>query len=225
MSATEATVGGRRLRVPMPASWTSASMGSVRRATATVGTVFRCVASRNRERVFYWGSLRLISNRACGQKSGSASLASHTPSGPNPLGENQSLSSPPLKPRGLLLFVMRQKVGKEHSQGVCAPLAIPPRLGSESPTEKIRPCAHTLEAVHLPGWSAQRHRRGRQCKASRQAHLETQPKLRPHAFLRAIPPRRGGRPVASPRDGSATFAPLICARAGDGPKNRSAHGL
>ena len=59
--------------MPMPASWTSASMGSVRRATATVGTVFRCVASRNRERVFYWGSLRLISNRACGQKSGSAS--------------------------------------------------------------------------------------------------------------------------------------------------------
>ena len=30
------------------------------------------------------------------------------------------------------------------------------------------------------------------------------------------------RPVASPRDGSATFASLICARAGDGPKNRSA---
>ncbi len=29
------------------------------------------------------------------------------------------------------------------------------------------------------------------------------------------------RPVASPRDGSATFASLICARAGDGPKNCS----
>ena len=36
------------------------------------------------------------------------------------------------------------------------------------------------------------------------------------------PSRRDGRPVASPRDGSATFASLICARAGDGPKNRSA---
>ena len=30
------------------------------------------------------------------------------------------------------------------------------------------------------------------------------------------------RPVASPRDGSATFASLICTRAGDGPKNRFA---
>ena len=29
------------------------------------------------------------------------------------------------------------------------------------------------------------------------------------------------RPVASSRDGSATFASLICARAGDGPKNCS----
>ncbi len=32
------------------------------------------------------------------------------------------------------------------------------------------------------------------------------------------PSRRNGRTVASPRDGSATFASLICARAGDGPK-------
>ena len=77
----------------------------------------RCVASRCR-----WALQPGLS----GEKSGSASLASHTPSGPNPLGENQSLSSPPLKPRGLLLSVMRQKVGKERSQGVFAPLAIPP---------------------------------------------------------------------------------------------------
>ena len=48
---------------------------------------------------------------------------------PNPLGENQSLSSPPLEPRRLLLSVMRQKVGKERSQGVFAPLAIPRRNG------------------------------------------------------------------------------------------------
>ena len=31
-----------------------------------------------------------------------------------------------------------------------------------------------LEAVQTPGWRAQRHRQGRRCKASRQAHLETQ---------------------------------------------------
>ena len=37
-------------------------------------------------------------------------------------GLNESLSSPPLKPRGLLLSVMRQKVGKERSQGDCHPL-------------------------------------------------------------------------------------------------------
>ena len=37
-------------------------------------------------------------------------------------GLNDSLSSPPLEPRGLLLSVMRQKVGKERSQGVFAPL-------------------------------------------------------------------------------------------------------
>ena len=51
------------------------------------------------------------------------------PSGPNPLGENIIFSSPPLKPRGLLLSVMRQKVGKERSQEGCAPLANPRRNG------------------------------------------------------------------------------------------------
>ena len=40
-------------------------------------------------------------------------------------GLNESLSSSPLRPRGLLLSVMRQKVGKERSQGVFAPLANP----------------------------------------------------------------------------------------------------
>ncbi len=49
------------------------------------------------------------------------------PSGPDPLGKNQSLSSPPLEPRGLLLSAMRQKVSKERSQGVFAPLANPRR--------------------------------------------------------------------------------------------------
>ena len=56
--------------------------------------------------------------------------------GPNPLGENQSLSSPPLKPRRLLLSVMRQKVGKDRSQGVFAPLANPrngPNLAELTP--------------------------------------------------------------------------------------------
>ena len=49
----------------------------------------------------------------------------------------------------------------------------------ESPTEKIRPCAHPLEALQNPGWSAQRHRRGRRCKASRPA----QPNFSAHCRL------------------------------------------
>ncbi len=49
------------------------------------------------------------------------------PSGPYPLGKNQSLSSPPLMPRGHLLSAMRQKVSKDRSQGGSAPLAIPRR--------------------------------------------------------------------------------------------------
>ena len=80
----------------MPAICASTTAFSPDRpAKRPVGAVFSCVASRNRER------------------------------GPNPLGENQSLSSPPLEPRGLLLSVMRQKVGKDRSQGDSAPLAIP----------------------------------------------------------------------------------------------------
>ena len=46
-SATTGTVGRRRLRAPMPATWISTTMGSPRRTTITVRTAFRCVASRN----------------------------------------------------------------------------------------------------------------------------------------------------------------------------------
>ena len=64
------------------------------------------------------------------------------PSGPNPLGENQSFSFKPLEPRGLLLSVMRQKVGKERSQGVFAPLANPrrngPNLAEKAPVFECR---------------------------------------------------------------------------------------
>ncbi len=105
-------IGRRRLRAPLSVSWTSAPTGSVRRAVATVRTVVRCVASRNRER----GPL------------GPGTKPPGPPSGPNPLGENITLSSPPLEPRGLLLSVMRQKVGKERSQGDCHPLGYPPPL-------------------------------------------------------------------------------------------------
>ncbi len=35
------------------------------------------------------------------------------------------------------------------------------RLFAVQPPTKVRPCAHPLEALQNPGWSAQRHRRGR----------------------------------------------------------------
>ncbi len=110
MKSASAVMAGRRPRPePMLASCTSIPAGSFRETATAVGTVFSCVASRNRNR----GPL------------GPGTKPPSPPSGPDPLGENQSLSSPPLEPRGLLLSVMRQKVGKERSQGDSAPLAIP----------------------------------------------------------------------------------------------------
>ncbi len=93
----------------MSTSCSSTSVESTHSASITVRSVFSCVASRKRE------------------AAGPRDEASRSPSGPNPLGENITLSSPPLEPRGLLLSVMRQKVGKERSQGVFAPLANPRR--------------------------------------------------------------------------------------------------
>ncbi len=121
-------------------------------------------------------------NRACGQKSGSASLASHTPSSPNPLGENQSLSSPPLKPRRLLLSAMRQKVGKERSQGVFAPLAIPrcyPNLAettlAKRPVGALRDLQEHPEGVLLvsppnlePGLAGKKVRPRARCRSTRE---------------------------------------------------------
>ncbi len=89
----------------MLATWTSIVAESTRKIATTVRTAFSCVASRKRE-----GPL------------GPGTKPPSPPSGPNPLGENQSLSSPPLEPRGLLLSVMRQKVGKDRSQGDYHPL-------------------------------------------------------------------------------------------------------
>ncbi len=49
-SAATGTAGRRPLRIPMPTTCTSPPLGSIRRTTITVRSVFRCVASRNRER-------------------------------------------------------------------------------------------------------------------------------------------------------------------------------
>ncbi len=113
---------------------------------------------------------------------------SDAPSGPDPLGENITFSSPPLKPRGLLLSVMRQKVGKERSQEGFAPLAnprffqtVPRRMFGLAPTP-LRLCK---TPVGVPSGTA---------KDDDAKHRDWfSPKLRPHAFLRALPSRRDGR--------------------------------
>ena len=82
---------------------------------------------------------RAAKGRSCSAGRHPACFRGHSvkPSGPYPLGKNQSLSSPPLEPRGLLLSVMRQKVDKERIQGDCHPLGYPP-LFSDRP-RKPRP--------------------------------------------------------------------------------------
>jgi hypothetical protein len=94
-AATTGTAGRRRLRVPMPATWASATAFSP--------------------------------DRPAKRPVGARRILPSSQAGPNPLGKNQSLSSPPLEPRRLLLSAMRQKVSKDRSQEGCAPLANPRR--------------------------------------------------------------------------------------------------
>ena len=108
-SASPDTAVRRQSQVPTPATYTSVSMGSPRKATETVRSVFSCVASRNRM------------------------VSLGTPTGP--FGQEIGTGS-----------AGREKKG---------------RLFAVQPPTKVRPCAHPLEALQNPGWSAQRHRRGR----------------------------------------------------------------
>ncbi len=66
----------------------------------------------------------------------------------------------------------------------------------------IRPCAHPLEDVQNPGWSAQRYRRGRRCKASRRA-LQNFSAKKSAASLRSRSPHDGRR---HPRRKAAIFS-------------------
>ncbi len=154
-------------------------------------SVFHCVASRKR-------GVTDTPTEPDGRKGGSASLASHTPSSPNPLRENQSLSSPPLEPRGLLLSVMRQKVGKERSQGVFAPLANP-RFFRTTPRRKFGPSPTPLEAMQNPDWRAQRHRLGRRLYESQFPCWPTGCKSSAKTFVLGRAPRRPLYAVAARR--------------------------
>ncbi len=61
VSAATATAGLRSCQKTLPTAWASATAGSAHKASITVPTVFRCVASRNRERTL--GTRRLVLTR------------------------------------------------------------------------------------------------------------------------------------------------------------------
>ncbi len=100
-SATTGSAGRRRRSAPMPTACTSTTAESTRRTLASMRTVFRCVASRNRERT-----------------SRPRTKPPSPPSRPNPLGENQSLSSPPLEPRRLLLCYAAESKQRSQPRGL-----------------------------------------------------------------------------------------------------------
>ncbi len=74
-------------------------------------------------------------------------------------GEYNSFLSPAKAARAPTFCDATESRQRTQPRGL-RPLGHPPRLGSESPTEKIRPCAHPFEAVQNPGWSAERHPSG-----------------------------------------------------------------
>ena len=168
-SATTVSAGRRSHRKVVPLFCTSLPPGSVRRAAATVGTVFRCVASRNRERVFYWGSLRLISNRACGQKSGSASLASQSPVGAQPSrGESISFLSP-AQAAGAPTFCDATESRQRTQPRGLRPLGHPPPTGQRITNRENSALRPPPEALQNPGWGAERHPRDSAMPKAREA--------------------------------------------------------
>ncbi len=78
-SATAGTAGRRRFRrgVAMPATCSSTTAGSIRRIAATVRTVFRCVASRNKEHPRASATLWAIGVTADCGTSDTAGIAGH----------------------------------------------------------------------------------------------------------------------------------------------------
>jgi hypothetical protein len=77
--------------------------------------------------------------------------------GPTLSGSPITFPFKPLEPRGLLLSVMRQKVGKERSQGDCHPLGHPPLL-PELGQALLRADASGALQSKLQSSGAERHR-------------------------------------------------------------------
>ena len=121
-----ATAGIERLKTVQENCMPSATAGTVGRHPFLRGVAMPATCTSTMAFSPEWTAKRPV---------GARRILPSSRAGPNPLGENQSLSSPPLKPRGLLLSVMRQKVGKERSQGDCHPLGYPPLFSDRSPGE------------------------------------------------------------------------------------------
>ena len=151
VSASTGSVGRRRCPAPVPTTWTSTTPGSSRRISSTVRTVFSCVASRCR-----WALQPGLS----GEKRRVSQFGLPHPVKPQPSrGESISFLSP-AQAAGAPTFCDATESRQRTQPRGLRPLGHPPPFFG-LPSQKVRPVAHPPEVVQNPGWSAQRHRRGR----------------------------------------------------------------
>ncbi len=120
-------------------------------------------------------------------------------------GLNDSLSSPPLKPRGLLLSVMRQKVGKDRSQGDCHPLGHPPDWVANHQQRKFGPSPTPLRLCKTPvGVPSGTDWAGDSTSHNSPAGRPVANHRRKHSSSGAVPlGTRTGQPLPQAEDGDA----------------------
>ena len=125
-------------------------------------------------------------------------------------GEYNSFLSP-LKPRGLLLSVMRQKVGKERSQEGCAPLANPRFFRTAPPGEGSARRPHPSRLCKTPvGVPSGTDRAGDAEHRNGLAKFSVRSLT---AFFLPQPPRRDGRPTPPPYGPDCSWKTAIADRA------------
>ena len=220
-SAETGIIGRHRLRrITMPTTWISTAR-VIKMSTIFVRTVFRCVASRNREQGASGRSLRENAIERC-EKGGPPARGGFGPS--DPTGRNFSTCSLALRnirPRARPPAPAHAVAALRGRRFYESQLALPhqarpgsPDGGRRHPLRREVPLGtRRLEFAQTSPRAATRF----WTKTASGHHISQPNELWPRAWAEFSP----WRPVASPRDGSATFAPLICARAGDGPKNCS----
>ncbi len=195
-SATAAMADRRRFRrgVAVPVLGLSATAFSPDRpAKRPVGAVFRCVASRNRDDAGH------SKTATCSAKTAG-------------VGRKTAIRKQP-RPKGARVAATPRGASYIHCVHSARPLATtrPTRRTSRAPHQKKkkRPCAHPLEALQNPGWSAQRHRKGRRPEGRNYPRPKLDLMLSP-SYCRLV--ETGGR--RHPRRRDATFATLTRAAAG-----------